>query len=201
MNGFANYETWNAALWVANDESLYNTAKACVEYCGDNETPWDKFVRCMMNGQIGKFLRETGDGVAWNHPDIDTDKMNEILTELWTMDILEMLTQRENLMENIDSIVTSFFDDIELGETGIDDVDVNELILRLCDAVCENFPTTPTNWTMTHNETGKYEPDTHRPLHELLGDCLTAVCTCGIILIIALWSFIRIKLVTSKVLL
>ena len=39
MNGYANYETWNAALWMQNDEFLYNTAKACVEFCGDSETP------------------------------------------------------------------------------------------------------------------------------------------------------------------
>ena len=47
MNGWANYETWNAALWIGNDEFLYNTAKACVTYREGLETPWDKFVRCM----------------------------------------------------------------------------------------------------------------------------------------------------------
>ena len=52
MNGWANYETWNASLWIGNEEFLYNTAKACVTYCGENETPWDKFVLCMMDGQI-----------------------------------------------------------------------------------------------------------------------------------------------------
>ena len=31
-HGWANYETWNAALWIGNDEFLYNTAKACVTY-------------------------------------------------------------------------------------------------------------------------------------------------------------------------
>ena len=41
-NGWANYQTWNAALWIGNDEFLYNTAKACVEYCGTNETPMGK---------------------------------------------------------------------------------------------------------------------------------------------------------------
>jgi hypothetical protein len=55
-NGWANYQTWNAALWIGNDEFLYNTAKACVEYCGTDETPWAKFVRCMTDGQIGRML-------------------------------------------------------------------------------------------------------------------------------------------------
>ena len=81
-NGWANYETWNASLWIGNDEFLYNTAKACVTYCGQNETPWDKFVRCMMDGDIGRFIGQTGDGVKWNHPLIDADEMNEMLTEL-----------------------------------------------------------------------------------------------------------------------
>ena len=83
FNGYANYETWNASLWVQNNEFLYNTAKACVEYCGDNETPWDKFVRCMMEGQIGRFIGQTGDGVVWNDPAIDADEMNEMMQDLW----------------------------------------------------------------------------------------------------------------------
>ena len=82
MNGYANYETWNAALWIGNDEFLYNTAKACVTYREGLETPWDKFVRCMMDGQIGRHLCKTGDGVAWNDPAIDADEMNEMLWEL-----------------------------------------------------------------------------------------------------------------------
>ena len=81
-NGYANYETWNAALWIGNDEFLYNTAKACVTYCGDNETPWTKFVRCMMEGQIGRMLGATGDGVAWNDPAIDTYAMVAMLATL-----------------------------------------------------------------------------------------------------------------------
>lgn len=81
-NGWANYETWNAALWIGNDQFLYNTAKACVTYCCVNETPWTKFVRCMTDGQIGRHLVTTGDGVAWNDPKIDSDEMNEMLADL-----------------------------------------------------------------------------------------------------------------------
>ena len=57
-NGWTNYETWNAALWIGNDEFLYNTAKACVTYRVGLETPWDKFVRCMTDGQIGPHARQ-----------------------------------------------------------------------------------------------------------------------------------------------
>jgi len=82
MNGYANYETWNAALWIGNDEFLYNTAKACVAFCDSSETPWDKFVRCMMQGQIGRYLGATGDGVAWDAPEIDADQMNAMMGDL-----------------------------------------------------------------------------------------------------------------------
>ena len=81
MNGYANYQTWNVALWMQNDEFLYNTAKACVEFCGDNETPWDKFVRAMTHGQIGRYLVETGDGVRWDDDSIDADRINEMMLE------------------------------------------------------------------------------------------------------------------------
>ena len=47
---------------------------------------------------------------------------------------LEMLMQREQLMEDIDSIITDYFQ-------GIDDDELNEVTRILCDAVCKNFPT------------------------------------------------------------
>ena len=81
-NGWKNYETWNVTLWIQNDEFLYNTAKACVDFCDDNETPWHKFQRCMMQGQIGKFFGKTGDGVKWNDPKIDAVAVNKMFAEL-----------------------------------------------------------------------------------------------------------------------
>jgi hypothetical protein len=81
-NGWANYETWNVALWIGNDEFLYNTAKACVDFCDNTETPYSKFVRCMMEGQIGRMLGATGDGVSWDDPNINREEINEMMFEL-----------------------------------------------------------------------------------------------------------------------
>lgn len=82
FNGYANYETWNVALWVLNDQFLYNTARACVDFCAEGDTPWAKFVRCMMDGQIGRYLGATSDGVAWNDPAIDTRQMERLMADL-----------------------------------------------------------------------------------------------------------------------
>lgn len=80
-NGWTNYETWNASLWIANDEFLYNTAKACVEFA-EGENPWIKFVRCMTDGQIGRFLGSTEDGVRWDDASINGEEMVSMMTEL-----------------------------------------------------------------------------------------------------------------------
>jgi hypothetical protein len=49
------------------------------------------------------------------------------------MDRLTMLSQREQLMEDIDCIITEYFQ-------GIDDAELNQVTEILCDAVCRNFP-------------------------------------------------------------
>ena len=77
-NGWANYETWNASLWISNDRFLYNTAKACVTYCAEGDTPYACFIRCMDN--CARTM--TGDDVAWNDPTIDHTEMNEMMAEL-----------------------------------------------------------------------------------------------------------------------
>jgi hypothetical protein len=51
-------------------------------------------------------------------------------------DQLEMLTQREQLMEDIDCIVDDFFYEKYNGDIAERD----ELVALLCDSVCKNFP-------------------------------------------------------------
>ena len=77
-NGWSNYETWNASLWMGNDQFLYNTAIACVRYCETFDTPYDAFVRSMNNCGA----ETTGDGVKWNDPNINAVEMNEMMEEL-----------------------------------------------------------------------------------------------------------------------
>ena len=69
-NGWANYETWNASLWINNDEGLYTIALECTSY------------QQFMNVMIATESETTGDGVRWDDPKIDHDEMDEMLDEM-----------------------------------------------------------------------------------------------------------------------
>lgn len=70
-NGWANYQTWNVALWIGNDEGLYELAKGFSSYADFAES---------MRDELGSA--ETPDGVAWNDSGLDTDALDEMLSEL-----------------------------------------------------------------------------------------------------------------------
>lgn len=69
-NGWKNYNTWNVALWIGNDEVLYHTAKAVKDY--------STFVEAM---EIDGIFR-TPDGVRYSALDLDIKALNEMLEEL-----------------------------------------------------------------------------------------------------------------------
>ena len=69
-NGWKNYETWNVALWIGNDEGLYNLAKEAESY--------EAFVETMR--EIGSV--ETPDKVAWNDSGMDLVALEKMMAEL-----------------------------------------------------------------------------------------------------------------------
>jgi hypothetical protein len=66
-NGWKNRATWNVALWIGNDEGLYNLAKECRDYAD--------FVRKIGGGK-------TPDGFCWNGKALDRKALNEVIREI-----------------------------------------------------------------------------------------------------------------------
>lgn len=69
-NGWANRETWSIALWIGNDEGLYNLALPLATY--------GEFVSLMR--ELGHT--ENGDGVAWNDSGLDVAELDEMMADL-----------------------------------------------------------------------------------------------------------------------
>ena len=67
-NGWSDWTTWNCALWINNDEGLYNIAKTCED--------WFDFIATMSEIDLNK----TPDGAKWT--EADYDEMSEMMAEL-----------------------------------------------------------------------------------------------------------------------
>jgi peptidyl-tRNA hydrolase len=69
-NGWANWETWNVALWIQNEEGLYKEAKRCANY------------QQLVNFLYDCGFTETPDGVKWDDANIDGIEVNEMMKDL-----------------------------------------------------------------------------------------------------------------------
>ena len=69
-NGWKNRETWNVALWIGNDEGMYELAKECGTYAN--------FVEQMR--EVG--ITETPDRVAYNDSGLDVERLDEMIRDL-----------------------------------------------------------------------------------------------------------------------
>ena len=71
-NGYKNYETWNVALWIDNDQETYKTAKILVN---QGVTSYKELVKKAGFGY-------TGDGVSFTDKKLDIAELWEELKEL-----------------------------------------------------------------------------------------------------------------------
>ena len=72
-NGWKNWETWNVALWIGNDEGLYSIAR---QY---RHRGYEAFAK-EMREELGS--KETPDGASWTDSGLDIEALDEMLVEL-----------------------------------------------------------------------------------------------------------------------
>lgn len=73
-NGWKNWETWNCALWLNNDEGLYHIARRY----RNQPSPYSRLIAELR--EIG--VTETPDGCAYNDSGLDTDALDEMIEEM-----------------------------------------------------------------------------------------------------------------------
>ena len=71
MNGWANWETWCASLWISNEEHLYRLARIY------GHSGYDALIPVLET-----FGETNGDGLRWDDPAIDRTEMDEMLSDL-----------------------------------------------------------------------------------------------------------------------
>jgi hypothetical protein len=78
-NGWKNRQTWNVALWIGNDEPLYNEAVAYVRRARakGRRVSYSTFV--ISAGLVGE---RTPDGISYTGARLDRAALSEMLREL-----------------------------------------------------------------------------------------------------------------------
>jgi hypothetical protein len=78
-NGWKNYQTWNVALWIGNDENLYRMA---CDYCHVRIRAGKPILYRQFVNWSGLRGERTPDRVAWAGTRLDYSELNEMLLEL-----------------------------------------------------------------------------------------------------------------------
>jgi len=75
--GWANYQTWNVALWISNERTLYDNARKFSQKHGFLAI-YENFVK-QMPSEYGDI---TADRVSWTDPTLDLPRLDEFIQEL-----------------------------------------------------------------------------------------------------------------------
>ena len=70
-NGWTNYETWNVALWIQNDQGLYDLARTLSDYQELVDVLYQEY-----------GVTETRDGVKWNSKKVNLIEIADLFEEL-----------------------------------------------------------------------------------------------------------------------
>ena len=76
-NGWKNKATWNVALWIGNDEGLYNSAK---EYANSNPTKNKLYMGFVQ--YAGLAGDRTPDNFKWDGKELDYKALSQMMREL-----------------------------------------------------------------------------------------------------------------------
>ena len=82
-NGWKNFETWNVALWLGNDELLY----LAMTQFAKRKTPYADLRRCISDSIFFRTLgkargkMQTPDGVLLYSNRLDTEALDEMIRE------------------------------------------------------------------------------------------------------------------------
>jgi hypothetical protein len=90
-NGWANYETWNVALYLDNDEGSYLAVK---DYVADTLNSTNDLTYDGLIEYLGVENQATPDGIPWNYFRIDRHEMFEWLMEHAPEDELKQYQER-----------------------------------------------------------------------------------------------------------
>jgi len=81
-NGWTNYETWNASLWLDNDYFYYSILMM------QSVETYEDFIKKIQSNVFNNldanwdWRNKTGDGISWNDPKINVAEINEKITEM-----------------------------------------------------------------------------------------------------------------------
>lgn len=84
-NGYKNYATWNVALWISNDEGLYNAARDFM-FAYKGRKPYRDFISTFVDiieiDFWGSKTTKTPDGINWLSSTLDYCDLNAMMWDL-----------------------------------------------------------------------------------------------------------------------